>query len=424
MGPSAICVKSIDFIAVRRYLNVRFVNVVGNPFVSAFSCVKVGQLIGPTTNPTLTPTLSPSDEANDADGDEIEQSPFESPDETPQEFTPTFSPEPTEQTFAPQHSPTFMPDSAGSPAPEPSNLVSNSPSASPTTSVDPPDGDASPSESTGPSQSASSSKSPNLVSPDRDLNTNDGEVVTTFKLRVTIPDDMPFTDDIKETLKNVGKRGSSKLINMAIVSVDRSSQSRRTLSFNARLHQDLSETARQSSDLNVSYNVDAQASLREGDRDSARSEFNDYVSSGKATDGMRENGYESVDVDLRVATATGAAVGSTSVIVIVVVAGAMVVLAGIAVVAYMASSNRSNRAQQGDFDAPPPLTESDVSSVLDHSETAGSLEYLDDDSTYTAATSRAGDHVDPVSFVKDVFGRGTVDIGDRGVHGGPSSSTS
>lgn len=435
VGSSTVCVKSVNFIAAQRYLNVRLVSVIGNPFISAFSCVKVGQLIGPTTNPTLNPTLSPSDEDNDADGEEIEQSPLESPDETPQEFTPGYSLGPPEQSATSQPSATFFPELKGSPGPEPSNLVSNSPTTSPTPLVDPIDEGGSPSESTSPSQSASSSasvsesstsasKSPIPVSPDGDLTTSDGEVVTIFKLRVTIPDNMPFTNGIKETLKNVSKHGSSKLINMAIVSVDRSSQSRRTVSINVGLHQDLSETARQASDLNVSYNVDAQASFKKGDQDSATSEFNDYVSSGKATDGMRENGYESVDVDLRVATASGAAVGSTSVIVIVIVAGAMVVLAGIAVVAYMASSNRSNRAQQGDFDAPPPLTGSDVSSALDRSETAGSLEYLDDDSTYTAATSRAGDHVDPVSFVKDVFGRGTVDVGDRGVHGGPSSSTS
>lgn len=111
-------------------------------------------------------------------------------------------------------------------------------------------------------------------------------------------------------------------------------------------------------------------------------------------------------------TAGIVAVGSTSAIEIAVASNAKVILAGITMVAYKTSHNQFHRAHAGDFDAPPPLTESDVASGLERSEMAGSLERLDDDSTYAPTTSRASGPEDPVSFVRDVFGRETFDVSE------------
>lgn len=425
---SSVCVKSINLINVRGILNVRFIRVSGDPFISAFACVKVDEIIGPTTYPSSNPTLFPSDEDDESDdGIDESQSPFESPDETPQESVSDFPSESPTLTSTDTPVPSSIPMLSASMSPVPSvslvSQVSNSPGG----------GDGLVSRTPKPSQTVTttstseatsdSSDSSLIANPDPTLSDGEGRVISTFKLRVTISDgSQMFTNALKEALKEISKRASSEANDWAIVAINRTGQSRRTLLSDAGWLQNSARTIRQGGKSNVSYDVDAQAAYREGDEESGTSEFKDFVSSGDATNEMRKEGYDSVDIKLRNGQASGAAVGSTSVIVIVVVAAAMVALAGVAVIAYMASNNRSNRAQQGDFDAPPPLTESDVSSVLERSETAGSLEYLDDDSTYTAATSRAGDHMDPVSFVKDVFGRGTVDVNDRGVHGSASIS--
>eukprot|EP00177_Eucheuma_denticulatum_P005364 GFKZ01009757.1.p1 GENE.GFKZ01009757.1~~GFKZ01009757.1.p1 ORF type:complete len:782 (+),score=108.35 GFKZ01009757.1:422-2767(+) len=125
---------------------------------------------------------------------------------------------------------------------------------------------------------------------------------------------------------------------------------------------------------------------------------------------LRNRGIENLNVTFRQSpllqgAASVADVSRMSTIVGIIVGCVLGLLLIIALVAFFVVRRSRNSPNAAAFDAPPPMTESEVSSVMERSETGASIEYLDDDSTFTAATSRAGDHVDQVAIDKDVFGR-------------------
>lgn len=244
-----------------------------------------------------------------------------------------------------------------------------------------------------------------LASTDKSLVATDGEVLTTYFLRARVTSEIVFSQQVKEALKKVSEDSSDVESQWALTGLNDSKKEVSISRWSMRQSQ---------GDF---YDVDLQAVYKENDEKSAYDDYTQFVIDGDASKAMSEEGFKGVNIEIRKTAAAN--VGettsqNTSLIVLVTVGCSLVVLALVAVIVFVAV-NRQKRFSNGDFDAPPPeMSDSEGSSVLARSETGASLDYLDDDSTYTAATSRAGEHIDQVGFAKDVFGRGTAEPSNSG----------
>lgn len=407
-------VKTFSDLVIESVLAISLIPRVGDAFISAITCVKTAELPDVSQFPAESTEALPSPVVSTPTFESTS-----SPESTP-EASPTMT---LNTTTIPSMTP--MPpiiDGRETPTdtdepvmtkPSPSSFPSGSPA---TVASDPP-GTGQDSSSTelnedlpDPSDGEST-----IANVDEELEGGAGEVSRMYFLSVFVPGDGTFTERLKDTLMTVS-HGSSKV--RSTWALTRLDSSKSNVSAKALW------IARQA-EAEQTYEVDVQAVYDEENVKKAALEYESFVSDGVATKQMKERGYPGVTVGLsKLRSATGSEEpggGNASMVAVVTVVSLLVVLALSAVIVFMAV-NRRRRFAGEDFDPPPPeMSESEDSSVMERSETGVSLddEYIDDDSTYTAATSRVGEHVDQVSFVKDLFGRGTADVGGTAAHGVP-----
>lgn len=252
-----------------------------------------------------------------------------------------------------------------------------------------------------------------LANPDVPLTPSEGQDITSYVLRATVGTDGVFTEDMKRILKEVSASATNVTSSWALIELNRRTTDETRQNVRA---------GRQLDTIDNEYDLTLEAMYAEAEVPDASETYREFITVGNATDAMANHGFSNVEIQLREgADGAGAAARDesqrTSIIVIVTVVSAVVVLAAIAVLAFLASSRWKNRQAAANFDAPPPpMSESDASEELERSDSAPSLEYLDDDSTYTAATSRAGEHADNVGYIRDVCGRGTASIEEDAAH--------
>ncbi|KAI0559589.1 Malectin [Gracilaria domingensis] len=321
------------------------------------------------TTETETPDGESSDDSETASGVPPVATVTPAPGEPDETDVPAESPQPEASTQV-------RPEDNAASSPEPSPQVEPTPSTSPEATTD---------------------SLESLIEPP--LQANGSGLLITYTLEVTVANGNPLTREITDAIKRVGSEGITGDVDWRVTDIREGATNTRQ------------------SNPDSEYIMDLQV-LYEEDQDQERSQeqFMRFVDDEDMNQQLRAEGFGDVTVSLvgetpgEVASET-ASLSQTSTIVGVIVGCVLFLMVMVAIVAFYVM--RRNRSEGDDFDAPPPtMTESEMSSVVERTETAASIEYLDDDSTFTAATSRAGEHPDQMAYVKDAFGRGT-----DGAHG-------
>eukprot|EP00178_Gracilaria_changii_P002989 TRINITY_DN1438_c0_g1_i1.p1 TRINITY_DN1438_c0_g1~~TRINITY_DN1438_c0_g1_i1.p1 ORF type:complete len:815 (-),score=167.19 TRINITY_DN1438_c0_g1_i1:5681-8125(-) len=318
-----------------------------------------------TDNPDVVTPSEPETADGSASMATVTPAPAE-PDETD---VPAESPEPEASTMV-------KPQESVAPNVEPTPQIEPTPSSSPEASLEPLE---------------------SLIEPP--LEVDGSELLVTYTLQVTVGGGSSFTREIRDAIKRVSNEGTTGDLEWAVTDIREQ------------------VTSTRQSNPDSEYNTDLQV-LYEPGRDQERSEaqYARFVNDGSMNNELSEEGFGNVRVALvQESAAAGesetSSLSRTSTIVGVIVGCVLFLMVVVALVAFYVFRRR--RANADDFDAPPPtMTESEMSSVVERTETAASIEYLDDDSTFTAATSRAGENPEQMAYVKDAFGRGT-----DGAHG-------
>lgn len=229
------------------------------------------------------------------------------------------------------------------------------------------------------------------------------QVLQKVVLAVELPSGTQVDNKLKQALKDVIAKGSDTKADIwAMTNVEVASGS--------LLRMESTGPAKLTVDLNgvLSKNAKKQVNM-----------LTEYVADGKATAELRNAGYSGSSVSLVAApdvtqfnATQPASTSSASTIVAAVVGtllGALLIVALLAF--FVIHRHRRNEVNPAAFDAPPPAMEDsdgEAPSSIVHSGSAASVDYLDDDSTFTAATSRGGGDVEAgVTLDKDVWGRGS-----------------
>lgn len=397
MAPFTSVVKTFVDLKVGNELFIELTPVTGNAFLSAITCEKTGELDpDDPLNPDASPNVQVSESPENSQGN-AEETPV-SDVESSAAATPLFE------------SPAIESPSAETPG---GGLEEVFPSPTPSMTMDvvtvtpAPDGgldflDMSPQPSvedlSGPGEGPPATQV--SVALDNELTAGEEQKRQDYKLRGKVSGGDNFTAEMKEALLSVSKKSTSTESTWALINLR---------------EERITSVTRQDG---TSYQIDVQALHRATDFTFEVRDYTKFVQDGGVNMELQKSGIDSLAVELRedpeIALGSGgtneASTTSTSTVVGIVVGCVLGLLVIVAVGAFVVvRRNRSSDPSANDFDGPPPaMTESEMSSVMERSETANSIEYLDDDSTFTAATSRAGDHVDQVAFDKDVFGRGTA----------------
>ena len=360
-------VKTFTDLELSESLKMALIPKVSDAFISAITCEKTGELPdsalpGGSPEESVSPEVMPTD--------------VPTPSVVP-DASPSSSPSPSPVAVVPS------PDATESELPSPDVVLTTEPL---------PDA----------SGDALESSPEDEVVVDTPLRTEDGEDEQTFDLKATVTGDGRFTKTMSTVLKKISGESTETVTRWALLTVTESPAG----------------VSGRQSDEERSYDLQLQAVMPEDEKDGFVDEYTAFIRDS-ADEKFKEEGVDNLSVTLATTannTAQGEESGGSNNTVAIVLGS---VLGGLALVAFIAffvvRGRRGGEPNAAAFDAPPPaLTESERSSVMERSETANSVEYIDDDSTFTAATSRAGDHhVDQVGFVKDVFGRGT----GEGTHG-------
>lgn len=416
---------------------------VGNAFLSAITCEKsadfppdqpdpitipiVTEQPDPQTeDPTASPLVSPIEISGPGPGDvTTSPSPSSLPSSVvitvPNPGEPSPTPTPSIDNSSTSPTPSGTTTSASTPSPSTAPEVSQSSSPHPSPVSIPPVTESplvetstpSANEQTpSPSVSAPTTTSVPDVSVDPPLAPGDGEFIQMYELMADVSD-ATFDETTKEALLKVFTDAIAPPSKFALHGIRRMLSSRML-------------TFRQSQTVST-YEIDLQARHKGTDMGAEVNKYIEFVKDGTVNNALSGQDIDNViitfrnapNIDNNAANPSGGVTpqeSSSKVPAIVgsVVGGCIVGLIIIAFVAFFITKNQRSERDTTMFDAPPPvLTESEPSSIRERSETNMSVEYLDDDSTFTTATSRAGDHVDQVGFVKDIFGRGT----HGGTHG-------
>lgn len=397
MAPFTSFVTTFSDLEITSNLMMAFKAKAGNAFVSAITCEKSGELsVSEPERTTESITESP-----DGEGEMTEEP---SPDAVDPSLPPTVGP--------PRESPIPTPNTMmETPTPE---LGEPTPVASIASTFDDPEGSVTATVTPGaeetPSTTTGSPDDP--VELDPPLSPSDGEFLQEYSIRAVVTNG-EFTEVMKDALIAVSTNAVAVKSQFALTELEEE---------DATSQRFLKLTARQSEEVSRTYLLTVVGSHEPSPTLPADTiaGYEKFISDGTVNERIKERSIDNVEFEFIGTRAVGegqeeSSTSNTSRIVIGTLVGIFALLVVAALVAFFLSKKRrKNEPNTAAFDAPPPaLTESEISSTRERSETGASVEYLDDDSTFTAATSRAGDHVDQVGFVKDVFGRGTND----GAHG-------
>lgn len=252
--------------------------------------------------------------------------------------------------------------------------------------------------------SPSSSASPFPLDERLTAEGDEGEEV--YELLGAVANGGEFTVEMKDVLITLSRESTEEPSKWALISLQEQvsrSAVRLLLPFGTRQEGDRV------------YEIDLQAIHKSrANITTASTEYAGYINNDINND-LKEREINDLTVKLRnspvLESESKPDVSNTSTIVGIVVGCILAALILIALIAFFVVRRSRSGGSVAGFDAPPPMTESEMSSVIDRSETAASTEYLDDDSTFTAATSRAGDNPDQVAIDKDIFGRGNAPPG-------------
>ena len=233
----------------------------------------------------------------------------------------------------------------------------------------------------------------------------EGKTNVDFRLQLTVTNGTNVNNTLKEQVKEVLANGSkleSSAFSMTQISM--------SVATKATVQQD------------TNLDLTAVGSFDNGTAKATTEDLQLYLADGKGTEQLRSLGCEGCTLVLAsgptlpsgsatAPAATSSGVGASTIVAAVVgsVLGALLIVALIAF--FVIQRHRQNEVNPAAFDAPPPpeMEDSDGEappSSSAHSESERS-DYLDDDSTFTAATSRQGDPEAGVTLDKDVWGRGS-----------------
>lgn len=408
-------VRTFTDLKVGDELFLKFTPVKRDAFLSALTCEKTAEL--DPNDPSVSNIFgSESPEASPMNPDASpaleETSPFASPGVESSVIASPMAESPSEDTPS---SPTAGGLETVDPSPTPtvpaSNIVTVTPAPDPTPEDPESSLEPSPIDTlTGPVEDTA-----NTATPDSELTAGDGQRSEEYRLLGSVTDTSSFTPEMKDALITESRDITQSPSEWAMIHLQEE-----TIEAVTRQEKIPQPVTRQEARV---YQIDLQALYSSPDYDSEVQRFKEFVSDGRLTSALQNRGISNLEVRFEETPGpnpTGdspeASTTSTSKVVGIVVGCVLGLLLVVAVSAFVVvRRSRGIDASQNGFDAPPPaMTESEISSVMERSETAASVEYLDDDSTFTAATSRAGDHIDQVAFDKDVFGRGTA-TGSHGV---------
>ena len=234
-----------------------------------------------------------------------------------------------------------------------------------------------------------------------------GQTNVEFRLELTVTNGTVVDNAFKNQLKEVLAHGASA--NASDFSIKAFSQAAAP---KAAVQQD------------TKFESTAVATLNSGTQKVTTELLQQYLADGKGTTKLQELGCEGCQLTLAsaptvtaggnaAASASSTGPGASTIVAAVVgsVLGALLIVALIAF--FVIQRHRQNEVNPAAFDAPPPpeMEDSDGEappSSSAHSESERSVDYLDDDSTFTAATSRQGDPEAGVTLDKDVWGRSST----------------
>lgn len=316
----------------------------------------------------------------------------------------------------------------------------------------------------------SAESSPDVAFPlaqlDEPLQLREGENMTTYILTVSIFVNGTFSQPMKETMKEVCKASNNKSIDWALTVLTDMNGDNVSQSVSRQNSDDDDERTQYSARMQATYSA---SDMEDGVEAFETWVRNGNLTRAMNNEGYNNVDVQFDDKVLGSSGAAGASSStSTSLIVIISVLAVLAALIALAVVAYFVSSKLKTREieQRAGFDAPPPGSSSGViingvdnsyrdtahmmmhqgnnnsivhspnndsahrigaadgaedmggeggggvegtSGVMRRDSDETSIEYLDDDeSTYTAATSRADDFVEHPGYIRDTLGRGTT----------------
>lgn len=244
------------------------------------------------------------------------------------------------------------------------------------------------------------------------------QVAQTIKMTVRLPEGVQLDDALKNALKAVTAEGAKmnevvwQLVK-AVVS-GQASAAARQLTFVQRM---INFVTRAATTGETSLDVDMMAPLEKKTGKETVNALARYVQTGGASKKLQET-YPGSDVSLRSQPNTEAYSVTTprkgvkrSTLVAAIIGSLLGIIFIVAIIAFFVVNGRRNSEvnDPAGFEGAPPALESDAEtqSTAAQSDANASVDYLDDDSTFTAATSRNGDPESGVTLDKDVWGRGS-----------------
>lgn len=416
-GQFVVLTKTAPRVVVTRILKVRVAKSAASShgaFIAGITCERTGNLpVGATPdseNVTSTPKV--------AVRNPISPSPSMIPvlpglpvvDDVTEPATAAASPADVPSPI-PSSDPSVVPAVAAVPTPDATNPVPSPSSTASTDALPVQDNDTSvePEPSTSPAEAILADIAVETAS-----EAATDEVQQPYNLVVTVPKGTNVDADLRDAVKRTMMTGSKVAIDKwAITSWSVAEAPVSTLALFAM------------ADSDTNFAVTAVANVK---KESLTSVNDDLVTYLQANEGTAELQKTHPGATIKLASpieAQGvgrkAKKGNTSVIVAAVVGTCVGLLLIVAVIAFFAIQNhRKNEVNPTVFDEPPPppLTDSDgeapsssAYSEADDDDSHGqgydSVDYLDDDSTFTAATSQRGNPEYGVKLDKDTWGRGS-----------------
>lgn len=397
-------VLTFSNIPVSDVMIIKLTAVAGDPFLSAITCERSTAMTPAEAAARLIVRETANGVSNPTD-----KEPTVSPGDFDEMLGPSTDPAPSS---TPSPSTSMFPSSTASMSPSSTASWSPSLSVSPSQSMQGEPEVAAPSDMPQPTDSPLDVLLEKDIVVDKVPSAGDNEVVQDISLLVEVPAGIEVDNNLKNALKSVLAQGSNtKVSHWALTKLQSGT------SVSTTTPPSSSASVRFLAKDQTSLNCDMSLLLPESAQVTV-TELIEFVQKGDATTDFQQAGYPNAKVSLLAAPdvskfndPVSAGSSSASTIVAVVVGVLLGVLVIVALLAFLViRRNRRNEVNPAAFDAPPPALEDSYlegASTSGQSDTAASVDYLDDDSTFTAATSRGADPEAGIVLDKDVWGRGS-----------------